>query len=113
VLGILSAHQIRKAGRRSASKAAAVALVAALAACAAPAPRWSAAQPSGSPLLGQAMTWRWRNRRVIRFCTPRRAWCSMMRGGAAQGGASPSDGPEMWHGAAADGPRGCGDDGFT
>jgi hypothetical protein len=32
-----------------------VALAAALAACAAPAPRWSAAQPSGSPLLGRTI----------------------------------------------------------
>ena len=32
-----------------------VALAAALAACAVPAPRWAAAQPSGSPLLGQPM----------------------------------------------------------
>lgn len=33
----------------------ALALAAALAACAAPAPRWSAAQPSASPLLGQTI----------------------------------------------------------
>jgi hypothetical protein len=55
VLGIVSAHQMRKAARWSANKFAAVALVAALAACAAPAPSWSAAPPSGSPLLGQPM----------------------------------------------------------
>ena len=34
-------------------KFAAVALAATLAACVASAPRWSAAQPSGSPLLGR------------------------------------------------------------
>lgn len=36
-------------------KCMAVALAAALAACATPAPRWSAAQPSGSPLLGRTI----------------------------------------------------------
>jgi hypothetical protein len=53
VLGIASAHQMRRAGRRSANKVAAIAVVTALAACAAPAPSWSAAPPSGSPLFGR------------------------------------------------------------
>jgi len=47
VLGIASAHQMRNEDRWSAKRVAAVALVAALAACAAPAPSWSAAPASG------------------------------------------------------------------
>src|SRR5690348_15299632 len=53
VLGIVSVRQLRKEGGWSANKFAAVALAAALAACAAPAPSWSAAQPCGAPPLGR------------------------------------------------------------
>jgi hypothetical protein len=53
VFSIVWAHQVRKEGWWSANKLTAVALVAALAACAAP--RWSAARPSGSLLTGRAI----------------------------------------------------------
>jgi hypothetical protein len=54
VLGIASARRMRKEGRRSVNKFAAVALVATLAACVAPVPSWSSTPPSGSPPRGRA-----------------------------------------------------------